>query len=295
MGLLGDLVGSLLTGDIGKYGESLTELELKWAKLFGKKGVTLRNIYIPKEDGETSEIDLVYITQKGVFVIESKNYSGWIFGDEYSQYWTQSLPNKQKNRFYNPIKQNRTHIKWLKKYLGEDIFCYSLIVFSNRCELKKVTTKSENLCVIKREDLSAEIVGLWKNLEDILNEEQIEQIRQKLSLLTNADEAVKQAHIDSINQRYKKTEQSQPTAQETPEQETVSQSETLVPETSEPASEDIIQQPICPRCGSPLVLRTAKKGANSRNQFYGCSAFPKCRYTSQIEANHSNAITTEEQ
>ena len=38
---------------------------------------------------------------------------------------------------------------------------------------------------------------------------------------------------------------------------------------------------LCPRCGSRLVLRTARKGANAGGQFYGCSAFPKCRHVQQ--------------
>ncbi|MCR4761760.1 MAG: NERD domain-containing protein [Oscillospiraceae bacterium] len=96
---------------VGQYGEDLTADVLKWSKRFGYKGAMLRNVFIPKENGETSEIDLLYITQKGIFVIESKNYSGWIFGNGNDQYWTQSLPNKQKKRFYNPMKQNRTHIR----------------------------------------------------------------------------------------------------------------------------------------------------------------------------------------
>lgn len=100
---------------IGRYGEALTARELKLVDLFGRKGKILRNVYIPKDNGETSEIDVLYITQKGIFVIESKNYSGWIFGDEKQGYWTAMLPNKEKNRFYNPIKQNRTHIKWLRE------------------------------------------------------------------------------------------------------------------------------------------------------------------------------------
>jgi len=37
----------------------------------------------------------------------------------------------------------------------------------------------------------------------------------------------------------------------------------------------------CPRCNSKLMLRVAKKGSNAGNQFYGCSLFPKCRYTEQ--------------
>jgi len=40
---------------------------------------------------------------------------------------------------------------------------------------------------------------------------------------------------------------------------------------------------VCPKCGSKLVLRVAKKGENAGNQFYGCSAFPKCRYIQNIE------------
>ncbi len=50
---------------LGRYGEKLTARELKWVNLFGRKGKTLRNIYIPKGNGQTSEIDLIYITQSG--------------------------------------------------------------------------------------------------------------------------------------------------------------------------------------------------------------------------------------
>ena len=55
---------------IGEYGEMLTERELRLVSLFGRKGKVLKNLYLPKEDGGTSEIDLVYITKKGIFVIE---------------------------------------------------------------------------------------------------------------------------------------------------------------------------------------------------------------------------------
>jgi len=39
---------------------------------------------------------------------------------------------------------------------------------------------------------------------------------------------------------------------------------------------------VCPSCGSAMVLRTARKGVNAGNQFWGCSAFPKCRQTAEI-------------
>ena len=120
---------------LGAYGEKLTERKLKLLNVFGRKGKTLKNIYVLKDNGETSEIDLMYITKKGIFVIESKNYSGWIFGDSRSQFWTACLPNRNKNKFYNPVKQNQTHVKWLSNYLAgytaAYIPMYSIIVFLN--------------------------------------------------------------------------------------------------------------------------------------------------------------------
>ena len=237
----------------GRRGEKLTERELKLVQLLGRKGKVLRNVYLPKGNGETSEVDVIFITQKGIFVFESKNYSGWIFGDEKSQKWTAMLPNKQKNQFYNPILQNKTHVKWMRNYVGEDVPLFSIIVFSERCELKKVTVESPDVKVIKRDRTYAAVRDIWDQSPDILSEEKINELYDSLAKLTNVDEAVKAAHIDNINQKYKKEEKKQETSAQVERQEL-----------------------ICPKCGSALVLRTAKKGENAGNQFYGCSNFPKC-------------------
>ena len=183
--LLDKLVDSILDDEWkGRRGEKLTERELKLVSLFGRKGLTLRNVYVPKENGETSEIDLVYITQKGIFVFESKNYSGWIFGDEKSQFWTAMLPNKEKNRFYNPIKQNKTHLKWLGNYVGNSIPLFSIIVFSERCELKKIDVETPEIKVIKRDRTYATVRDIWDKTIDVLDTEQINQLYEKLKALT---------------------------------------------------------------------------------------------------------------
>ena len=256
-----DLILDKIFGEnwTGRYGEMLTERELNLVQLFGRKGKVLRNVYLPKENGETSEVDVIFITQKGIFVIESKNYSGWIFGDEKNQKWTAMLPNRQKNQFYNPILQNKTHVKWMRNYVGEDVPLFSIIVFSDRCELKKVTVESPDVKVIKRERTYATVRDIWDQSPDVLPEEKINDLYDNLARLTNVDEAVKAAHIDNINQKYKKEEKEQ-----------------------EPPVYTEQQGLICPRCGSALVLRTAKKGANAGNQFYGCSNFPKCRYIQNL-------------
>ena len=270
---------------VGKHGEKLTERELKLVKLFGRKGKTLRNVYIPKDNGETSEIDVLYITQKGIFVFESKNYSGWIFGDEKGTYWTAMLPNRQKNRFYNPVKQNKTHIKWLQKYVGVDVPLFSIIVFSERCELKKVEMQSTDVKVIKRDRTYAAVRDIWDSHPDVVNN--VDSLYEKLKTLTNVDSAVKAAHIVNIEKKYKNqtadrnekiwkpvNEVNYETTQEKPDK------------TNDIQSTDnetgINKLLVCPRCGMKLVLRTAKQGANAGKQFYGCSGFPKCRYVKNI-------------
>ena len=262
---------------VGRHGEKLTERELKLVKLFGRKGKTLRNIYIPKQNGETSEIDVLYLTQKGIFVFESKNYSGWIFGDEKSQYWTVVLPNKQKNRFYNPVKQNHTHLKWLGKYVGEEVPLFSIIAFSERCELKKLEMVSEDIKVIKRDRVYATVRDIWDRSPDVISEEQIEELYERLSALTNVDAAVKAAHIENIEKRYKTVK-----PEIKPWVPVMDYNAAEVKQSEQP--EKSPDAPICPKCGSPLVLRTAKKGNNVGKQFYGCSAFPKCRYIQNVNS-----------
>lgn len=261
-GLIDLLLDSIFDSDwTGKRGEKLTERELNLVNLFGRNGKVLRNIYVPKNNGETSEIDVVFITQKGIFVIESKNYSGWIFGDEKSSYWTAMLPNKEKNRFYNPVKQNRTHIKWLGQYLNDDIPLFSIVTFSERCELKKVTIESSDIHVIKRDSLYATIRNMWDASPDKFDDKKVNEVYLRLEVLTNVDEAIKAAHVKNINIKYKMTE-------------------------TKPIHEvhDDHDNPlICPHCNGKLVLRVARTGSNAGNSFYGCSNYPQCRYTQNID------------
>ena len=215
---------------VGKRGEKLTERELNLVKFFGRDGKTLRNVYLPKGNGETSEVDVIFITQKGIFVFESKNYSGWIFGDEKSKNWTAMLPNKQKNQFYNPIMQNKTHMKWMKNYVGDDVPLFSIIAFSERCELKKVTVESPDVRVIKRDRTYATVRSIWDEHPDALSEEKIEELYAKLKELTNVDKAVKLAHIENIEKKYKTP------ANQNHDNEHHSQAN---------------QNLVCPKCGSP--------------------------------------------
>ena len=97
--------------------------------------VLLNNVTLPAETGST-QIDHVLITTTGIFVIETKHYSGWIFGDPNQSHWTQTIF-KKKSRFQNPLHQNYGHIKALQSLfnLPEDNF-FSLVVFTGGAEFK---------------------------------------------------------------------------------------------------------------------------------------------------------------
>lgn len=272
--LLDRILDEIFDADwVGRQGERLTERKLKWLRLLGRKGKILRNVYVPKDNGETSEIDMVFITRKGIFVIESKNYSGWIFGDEKSLQWTQTLSRRDKIRFYNPVKQNATHMKWLQKYLADGTPLFSLIVFSERCELKKIDVDSPDVKVIKRDQLYETVSSIWKEKEDVISKEQVKEIYARLQELTHVGKSVKKAHIEAIREKNESGVFAEAAAQALEETAAAG---------SDWEGDAALEAPCCPVCGGILVIRMAKKGANAGKSFYGCSRFPKCRYTKNI-------------
>lgn len=225
------------------------------------------------------------LTTKGLFVFESKNFSGWIFGDENRKNWYQTLPQgkgrSRKESFYNPIMQNRTHIKHLKTLLGENTPMHSIITFSERCTLKNVQVKSQDIHVINRYDVArvvSKICGQISN--ECLSETQIQAVYNKLYAYTQVDEKTKAKHIADIESKLVPVPEFPDAG--------IAKAESVEVKATEPIEATESEQPqslICPRCGSQLVLRQAKRGANAGNQFYGCSNYPKCRYIRNLTDN----------
>lgn len=281
--------------DLGRNGEYMTYRHLKSYENNGAK--FLFNVYIPKDNGETTELDVVMISKTGIFVFESKNYSGWIFGTETQQYWYQTLPTgkgkKQKNKFFNPVLQNRSHIKHLQLYLNfeKNFPIYSIIVFSERCTLKNINMKSPDIHVIKRDQLVSTVNEIYLQPTEYLSAEDIQQIYDKLYQQTQVDEQTKLNHIANIQKKQSTVHtnttvpvhSSAPTADSTTsaaddtDDASAAEPLTAVPQTEESENK------VCPLCGAALVLRTVRKSTNAGKQFYGCSTFPKCRYTQNID------------
>lgn len=184
--------------DPGEFGEYLITYALGNNNIGGYIKV-LKNLYIPIGYGKTTEIDVVMIHRKGIFVFESKNYSGWIFGSRNDRYWTQSLKGGQKNRFYNPILQNQTHINALSRILkiNSDKFI-SMIIFSERCTLKKVPEDENNLMIMKRKDVVDNTNAKLMFSDRIFSEEEVDDLYEKLKMYSDVNEEIKQKHINDF-------------------------------------------------------------------------------------------------
>lgn len=255
---------NIVRHNLGYYGEYLTYLYLK---SFENKGAKfLFNVYVPKGDGKTTEIDVLMICYNGIFVFESKNYSGWIFGDESKTMWYQILPVgrgvSNKESFYNPIKQNRKHVEHIKLLLDITVPVWSIVVFSDRCSFKNVLLENNDVSVIHRSEAYSLVSDIIANSSrTVLSEIEIDKIYKKLYPYSQVDGKTRIEHTFSLNP-------------------------TLLPEPVSDNKNDNDSENktlICPSCGGTLVIRTAKKGINAGNQFYGCSNYPKCRYTRNIE------------
>ncbi|MEM1486011.1 nuclease-related domain-containing protein [Oscillospiraceae bacterium PP1C4] len=157
--------------------------------------ITLHDIMINSPNG-TSQIDHIVISTHGVFVIETKNYGGWIFGKETDQYWTQTL-GKEKHRFYNPIRQNYGHIMALEALLeplGRIPFI-SIVTFSGGCELK---TKPSGVVYYGR--LLSEIK---QHKNNVFSKSQINRIAGTISKANITEKDAQKQHVRNIRSRHK--------------------------------------------------------------------------------------------
>ena len=162
---------------IGTYGEDLLKDEL--LKLDIGYNRILQNMYVFNSDtNKVTEIDMILLHATGIYVFESKNYSGWIFGKQFDDNWTQCLKGGKKVIFHNPVKQNFGHICSLKELLkiNDDKKFVSYIVFSNRCELKKIPDETPKLKVLKRCNVYTNLKNTIEERPIVFNDMDIEKI-----------------------------------------------------------------------------------------------------------------------
>ncbi|MCF8149162.1 MAG: NERD domain-containing protein [Burkholderiaceae bacterium] len=199
--------------------------------------ISLNNATLQTSNG-TTQIDHIIVSKYGVFVIESKNMNGWIFGSATNPQWTQSIYGK-KYKFQNPLHQNYRHTKALAEFLRVDEDkLIPFVMFWGDCEFKT--------------DMPSNVLGtgytsyIKKHTEVRFTDDEVVQIVEAIKAGMMPKGIIKslqtrKEHLSSLTERHSSTS-------------------------------------TCPKCGNPLVKRTAKKGANAGTEFLGCSGYPTCRF-----------------
>jgi hypothetical protein len=172
----------------GKYGEFYVS-QILGNSIDGIKQVF--NDYKFISNGKSVQIDHIYINKNGIFVIETKNYKGSIYGNEEQQEWTQVLAyGNVKNKFYNPIKQNNSHIYKLQKFLPKNIDIISIVVFID-ADIENVD--SNNVCNV---DELNEILNM--NYGKTISPKQVDYVANILRRYQN-NNITDEEHINNIH------------------------------------------------------------------------------------------------
>lgn len=201
----------------------------------------LNNVTIPTPKGST-QIDHLVVSIYGIFVIETKNYNGWIYGGEHAEYWTQNIYGN-KYQLYNPILQNAGHVCALRRILKdyEPLPILPIVAFSGKADIK---VKVKEACVV-----------YWSQILNVINQFEEKSLTwPQVNAICDAVQVARKEPSRETDKRHLKDIRS--------------------------ACEqkyDAISSGRCPRCSGTLVLRHGRFG-----QFYGCSNYPRCKYTHQV-------------
>ena len=200
----------------------------------------LRDVTLPSGDAST-QIDHVIVSRFGIFVVETKNMKGWIFGGATQRQWTQVLY-RRKEKFQNPIHQNHKHVQTIRELLGLDARkVINIVVFAGTANPK--TNMPENV-VWSTGSLIALIAAKQTAIFTDDEVSDLTKIIESNRLLSNV-----MTHYRHVAHLKKK----QAARQE---------------------SVKLRSLESCPLCRSTLVGRIDPK---TGEQFLGCSRYPGCK------------------
>lgn len=204
------------------------------------------DIILKTLDG-TTQIDHLIISPYGIFVIETKNLSGWIFGDPHQKKWTQSLKRgrwqfyKNTFQFQNPIHQNYKHVKAVQNFLKVDSkSIFNIVVFAGNSRF--MTDMPDNVM-----GLHNLIPYVEARAEKIIHDERVGELCQRFTDYMNNAPITFDDHMRNLERN--------------------------------------MAHPTCPKCGISMVIRTARKGVDVGSEFWGCKNYPSCKTTRRLSRN----------
>lgn len=236
-------------GQKGKRGEE--QVQRRLCELPEEYHV-LNNVLLATRNG-TTQIDHIVVSKYGIFTIETKNYRGDIYGDDYKEKWKQIIVTEvtyqkkwwktytfvTKNYFYNPVKQSIGHAKCIEKNIPSHKYAplVPIVAFTREATIANITSKYH---VIYDDELPS-VLSSYTTV--YLTDNEVNEIVDILQKKNLSDAVEKSAHINSVY-------------------------------AAKQHKENKINAGICPECGGNLILRNSRYG-----NFYGCSNYPKCRFT----------------
>lgn len=197
--------------DFVKYGETPWELAIKTGKKKFKpvkKEMAMQHILINKNVAyyeivkKSSQIDHLIVSPYGIFVVETKNHKGWVFGDVNGRVWTQVLNGENGWRAYgghahytfmNPVQQNELHLQHLSEKLHiPRNYMTGMIVFTNpEAYLGNVNC---NCCYTL--DMFAEALFSYGNI--LWNKKQTEQVIKAIEKMNSNSYSLSKEHVTYV-------------------------------------------------------------------------------------------------
>ena len=210
--------GALKRGD---QGEEIIFFKLDQDPCYHK---IINNLVLIGDNGVSHQIDHILIRTNGIFCIETKNYFGVIEGKEDDLYWRRVVNKGRINKvdkIFNPLVQNKSHIRAIKKALDNKYDVIGFITFvRNNIDHLNIFNVTDSIDLLRRINMcdysvlsNEEIDNIYRTLlskEGYINQE--EHLKGIKKLKQERDEANKQRKI-------------------------------------------AIEQRICPICGSPILVK----------------------------------------
>ena len=207
---LEEIVGTIpsATEIAGKIGEDAVSRAVYTACQFDKRHYKiLRNVYIPQKRGNFTEIDVLLLHETGMYVFESKNLSGSVYGDIEHPQWQRYKKNGDKEFIPNPIRQNEGHIRALCEYLNQNKYqfrAFSMIVFGTKANLKFVPEDTSLMSIHDIYNLEMDLIKKMQSRQSFYSADTIDSWCKKLLPCSMLSEEDKQKHKNRITRRFNK-------------------------------------------------------------------------------------------
>lgn len=182
----------------GEYGERKTNELLSDLKLEDEEIISDYIASRNRNNTASIQIDHIFISHKGVFVIETKDYRGRIYGSRNQNSWTQVLAyGEVKNKLYNPIKQNETHCNYVGRLLDWKYPIYNVVVFI-KADISRVSESQDVLF----EPYSFK--RWYKNIPSnrLITTQTIQSIKQSILSEMSRKRISKEEHIRNVRRNH---------------------------------------------------------------------------------------------